>query len=195
MNVARRAAAAAGVAAVLAVPALVVSSAQATVLDRGVWQDAGQNQFSCSVDVVQDWTARGVFLIKGGRGGDPMPYLLDQIRAHSVFTSPDAPGRWYTVDQEFVQIDTKITQVDGDIYTIDSQLVGNGLFVRDETGLVDAAYHDSGRLLFRAVIDTKGTADPDDDELVSGALLDVNGPHPVLFSGLELCDLADELLG
>jgi hypothetical protein len=182
----------AAAAALLAFPALTAPPVQAQVLDRDMWQNSGSNEYDCDGFAVhQDWTARGLFLLKGGRGGDYMPYFFDNIQAHSVFTAPETE-RWYTVDQIWIRMDTRITNVSGNVYTIESQLVGQPFKVTAMDGKV-AVYKDRGRLLIRGAVDSMGTADPDDDvEVQPFDIVAINGPHP----GVEVttCDLADELL-
>jgi hypothetical protein len=192
MPITRRGRAVAAAAAFLAIPALAMPPAQAELLNREKWQNSGTNDYDCDGFAVhQDWTAHGLSLVKGGRGGDYMPYFFDNVRAHSLFTAP-ATQRWYTVDQIFIPMDIRITNITGNLYTIETQLVGQPFKVTAMDGKT-TVYKDRGRLLFSAVIDSLGTADPDDDLLVEDqGITAINGPHP----GVEVttCDLADELL-
>jgi hypothetical protein len=157
---------------------------------------SGSDSFSfsdCGFQIDAVITFSGTFRIKGGRHGDPTPYLLDNYQYHNVFTNP-ATGAFFTISGNGMTKDLQIVNVSGTVYSIEFIEVGQPVVVRDMNGKV--VIRDRGHILFRVSIDTLGDDNIDNDIEIPGSfeIVAINGPHPVL-EGVDLCDVASDLIG
>ena len=117
-----------------------------------------------------------------------MLYFMERVSGHNTLTNP-ATGHWFTLDVHVLNADTRITNVSGNIYTIESMRAGRPFTLRDMDGNIVTA--DSGRVVFSIQIDNNGTPDNTDDDIADDSTFTigpVNGPHDnVLFTA---CDVA-----
>jgi hypothetical protein len=179
----------AAVAGVLAIPALIAAPAHATIVGREDWHAADTNSIECDgFTLDNEYDYEGHLLIKSGRRGDPMLYFMERISGHNTFTNPKT-GHWFTTEGHYVSADSKITNVSGNIYTIEYMFAGAPVLLKDMDGKMVLV--DVGRVVFSIQIDNNGTPlNPDDDTADESTLtvVAVNGPHPALYD--SVCDIA-----
>jgi hypothetical protein len=172
-------------AALLAIPALAAAPAQATVVEHGSWSGASdpnvpQIEDCGTFQLRHDWTARGTFVAREVRGS-AFPYALDTFHADSVFTNT-ANGHWFTVSQDFINKDTQITSLGGDLYRFEWMAPGGVFRLRDMAGRLVTL--DAGNFYVSQVVDVvNDVAGP----LELGV---VHGPHPNIEK--YMCEIAEE---
>lgn len=116
------------------------------------------NECGFTIDAVS--TFSGLFILKDGRGGDPTPYVLDNYDATTIYTNADS-GASFTITANGLYKDVRLSQVTGTIYRLDAMDVGRPFRVLDSDG--NPVVVDRGRLLYSALLDTRGDADLTND--------------------------------
>jgi hypothetical protein len=117
--------------------------------------------------------------------------VTQSLRA--VWTDLGDPARTYQVVNHSLARDARVTHVSGTVYLVETAEAGSPFTIRTASGRV--VFHDSGRIVFRALFDTKGDADPANDELVSDESLSYSGHISSFDEGwwdTVLCDMVNE---
>jgi hypothetical protein len=148
----------------------------------------------CGLTVEGAGHGSGSFHLRPGKHGDPTPYLFDNYSWEFVSTNP-ANGKWFREYGQGLYRDLHITNVEGTVYTFESQETGRPYTLVDMNG--NKVFFDRGRLLTTFQVDTKGDDDLSNDEFIedSWSLLAENGSHPGFFFDGEWCDIVNDLLG
>lgn len=154
-------------------------------VDTGTFDD-------CGFTIAFETTFAGVFMLKEGRRGDPMPYLFDNYNVTEILTNV-ATGASMTITHNGLYKDLHITPVDGTIYQVVANETGQPFVVRDSAGNV--VLRDRGLLRVTFQVDTLGDADLDNDTFVEGsfALLRDAGAHPAFY--IDFCQIATDVIG
>ena len=142
----------------------------------------------------EDWSVEssfaGLFMLKAGRHGDPTPFYFNNESYRNVYTDPADPTRGFIVSGHALFRDLSVTLVSGTVYRFESIQVGQPTVISSLDGRIVA--RDRGRLGFSFLVDTKGSSNPDDYELLESGPATVAGPHPI---GDAMCDYIAEALG
>lgn len=146
----------------------------------------------CGFPIAAVTTFRGLFILPSWWAGDPTPYVLNIYDAGTVYTNSGTGAR-FTISGKGLHEDLRLSRVSGTIYRLDAMEVGRPFQVRDSAGR--PVIVDRGRLLYTALLDTKGDADPGNDDFLEGTfqVLAGNGAHPG--SSTDPCDIANDLIG
>ena len=124
----------------------------------------------------------------------PRRTCFDNYEWHIVSTNP-ANGKWFREDGQGQYRDLHITNVEGTVYTFESQETGRPYTLTDMNG--NKVFFDRGRLLTTFQVDTKGDDDLSNDEFIEGSfqLLADNGARircgTSTASGVDVIDAAD----
>jgi hypothetical protein len=173
--------------------AAALAPAQAAPLEREHYQGTFTEEFDCDgITLRQEVSIQGQFMLKQGRAGDPNPYLTDNYEYSVRTTAVPDTGRWFTREGNGLYKDRKITLVEGTVYQVDAIEAGQPWIVRDMDG--NLVLRDRGLLHTRYQVDTKGDADPSNDEFVEGSweLVADRGSHPGFY--VDYCQMAKDLL-
>lgn len=180
------------VAAMIGLPMVVALgpsiSAHAAPLEREHY--SGTDSYtdkSCGFDIEYESTFEGTFMLKAPHRDGAPPYVFNNYETHEVLT---ANGRTLTQDHQGLYKNVKITLVEGTVYQYVALEAGQPFVIRDSDGNV--LYRDRGALKTTFQFDTKGDADPANDEFIDGsfATTAINGPHPLWV--IDLCQVYQE---
>ena len=110
-----------------------------------------------------------------------------------MYTDPSDPDRGFVISDNglFVK-DVHVTLISGTLYEFSSIAVGRSA-ISTLDGRAIAA--DTGHVSWTFLIDTHGSVDLDDYELLDGTMTKVSGRHPILDSGDGACELIMEAIG
>jgi len=147
----------------------------------------------CGEPITIDYTAEfsGLFKLRPGRHGDPTPLVFDNYSGVETYTNV-ANGKTATIRHEGLFKDVHVEHVEGTVYRFTAIETGRPVVVFGPDG--NRLIFDRGRIRYTFLVDTKGDADPDNDEFLGeGAAPDVAGPHPIFFDEAVFCDLLDVL--
>ena len=135
----------------------------------------------CGTDWTVDATFEGNFVLKAGRRGDPTPYFFDNYRFREVWTDVADPTRQFLREGNGLWRDQHITLVEGTTYHFVVHEVGQPSVGKSMDG--DVIFRDRGSIVWEFTVDTKGDADLENDEFISGeGPTSIHGPHPDLLA-------------
>lgn len=190
----RRSVATAGALAVMAVMALAVPVAQATIFERGSFSfDETFEENLCGVEVLHHEVFTADFRTRTGKGDlDQAFFGMLNARFSDTFTNV-ATGASFTIEGHGVlNKDVKATPLGGNIFEF-KVLEASTVVVRDLDGKV--VLRDAGSFWRTIVFDTLGDSQPGGDVL-SETIIRVNGPHPLLnMDEAAFCDMVHALIG
>jgi hypothetical protein len=151
-------------------------------------ETASYTDASCGFDIEVNATYTGTRMLKAPRGEGTPPYVFDNYEAHEVLT---ANGRTLIADHQGLYTNVKITHVEGTVYQYVAMEAGQPFTIRDSDGHV--LYRDRGAIKTTFQFDTKGDADPANDDFIDGSFRTtaINGPHPLWVMG-DLCPLYED---
>ena len=120
--------------------------------------------------------------------GDPTVGLnVDTFRVNQHYVNNDT-GETFDIIQAGTFIDVRVTRNADGTYTYLSQQVGSRRVYGPDGSML---FHDRGNVRFSAIIDTKGTPDFEDDEVVEDfGIVSIHGYWPTIER-----DFCDDLLG
>lgn len=170
----------------LAVPASASSVERTVLVETGVSVEE-----TCGTDWSVSTDSRTVITLKAGSHGDPTPKFSASSHYRSVYTDPGDPDRGFILSGNELFKDRHVTRIGGTTYEFESMEVGRET-ISTLGGRMIAA--DQGRISWRFVVDTHGSADPG-DELLEGTITGVSEPHPILESGDEGCEMILDAIG
>jgi hypothetical protein len=170
---------------------LASAPAGASVIERVHYSGTFAHEESiCGHELYNEGTFHGLFMLKV-RGDEPVPYFQNKYYVREVQT--DAEGNGFIVVSNGLAKDVRIRHVSGTLYR----------FVTIDVGQVNVIETLSGRVVDRNVgllkssflIDTKGDADPSNDEVLEETFLKDAGKHPQAHeSDEEFCADIDEAI-
>ncbi len=177
--------------AVLAVFAMTAAPAagSGTFSERYAFSVSFEHE-DCGFPISATYEERGLYQAKvSGREMNNYDWRL-------VETNP-ANGKWFERGGNGIGLDVKFTLVEGTIYRFTSIDAGNSISIWDMDG--NRLFHDRGLLEVTYLLDTKGDADPDNDEVVEGTfeLTADRGKHPAneYFAENDWCEFVTDLIG
>ena len=172
----------------LAVPAGASSVERTVLVETGVSVEE-----ACGVDWSVSTDSRVLVLLKAGTHGDLTPRFSANTHSRLVYTDPSDPDRGFVISDNglFVK-DVHVTRISGTLYEFNSIAVGRSA-ISTLAGRTIAA--DTGHVSWTFLIDTHGSVDLDDYELLDGTMTKVSGRHPILDSGDGACELIMEAIG
>ena len=134
----------------------------------------------------------GLFTLRM-KGNEPIPYLTDNYRFRSVWTT--SGGQGLVIQGRAIFKDLRITHVRGTIYRFVTLEAGRPFMIRSLDG--ELIVHDRGLLKTTFKVDTKGDADLDNDVFVEGSfeVLKDAGSHPGFYFDEEaFCAALEEAM-
>jgi hypothetical protein len=164
--------------AVVAVAAIVAAPVVAGPLVRE--HRTGGDSYSeelCGEEWTVESSFEAVFMLKSGRHGDPTPFFFNLERYANVYTDPADATRGFVISGHSLFKDLRITRLSGTVYRFDSIQVGQPMVISSLNGKVVA--RDRGRLAMSFLVDTHGSSNPEDYELLDIGPTSVSGPHPI----------------
>ena len=172
----------------LAVPASASSVERTVLVETGVSVEE-----ACGADWSVSTDSRVLVLLKAGTHGDLTPRFSANTHSRLVYTDPSDPDRGFVISDNglFVK-DVHVTLISGTLYEFSSIAVGRSA-ISTLDGRTIAA--DTGHVSWTFLIDTHGSVDLDDYELLDGTMTKVSGRHPILDSGDGACELIMEAIG
>jgi hypothetical protein len=182
----------ASILAALIVGVAVPGVAQAAPpLENVHFEDAFSGSFDdCGFTIDFDFTASVHDLVREVEGSGGQAFLgHSNVQFRNVLTNPET-GAFMVVTRHALFKEFTARHVEGNIWEFTAHEAGQGEVIEDSDGNVVA--RNSGRLTFRAVLDTLGDGEPG-GELLEEEITSVSGPHPGLDS--DFCAIATDLIG
>jgi hypothetical protein len=174
------------------VGALLASApAGASVIERVHYSGTFAHEESiCGHDLYNEGTFHGLFMLKV-HGDEPVPYFQNKYYVREVQT--DAEGNGFIALSRGLAKNVRITHVSGTLYRFVTIDVGQVNVIMTLSGRV--VDRNVGLLKFSFLIDTKGDADPSNDEILEETFLKDAGKHPQAHeSDEEFCADIDEAI-
>jgi hypothetical protein len=177
---------------VVAMLALGVAPARATVIDQGSFSGSETVPDPvCGLPLTRSSTFSGSFRIRSDNGGQAF-FLRQNFTFRDVFTNT-VNGKTMTFEGHSVVNEIKATPVAGNVYEFKTLEAGQPFVVRDGAGHV--VLHDRGVIRHRVLFDTLGDGAPGgitlEDEIVG-----VGGSHPGSDqTEAEFCAMVVSLVG
>jgi hypothetical protein len=129
----------------------------------------------------EEWSVESSFttlsMLKAGKHGDPTPSFFANESYRNLYRDPADESRGFVLSGHSLFSDIHVTLVSGTLYRFDSMQVGRPIVVSSLDGRVIGA--DRGRLAWQFLVDTHGSSDPDDYELLDASVVASSGPHPI----------------
>jgi hypothetical protein len=171
---------------------LASASAGASVIERVHYSGTfAHEETICGHELHNEGTFSGLFMLKM-RGNEPIPYGSDNYYVREVQT--DIDGNGFITQSNGLFKDLRITHVRGTIYRFVAINVGQVETIRTLDGRV--VERNRGLLKFSFLVDTKGDANPDNDEFIDESFLKDAGKHPAAYStDEEFCAVIEEAMG
>jgi hypothetical protein len=181
--------------AIAGVMACGVATAQATVVDRGSFDDTEANvpDTICGIDVIRTSHFSGTFRIRAPKDGGGEAFLQRlTLKSHETFVNP-ANGRSMSIDGNELINELHATLVSGTVYEFETIESGRPFIIRDSAGRV--VVKDRGSIRSTVTFDTLGDGQPGGIEL--DVVFDrVSGPHPGFdMTEEEFCGVVEGLIG
>jgi hypothetical protein len=123
-----------------------------------------------------------------GSGGQAF-FGHSNVHHRNVLTNPET-GAFMVVSGQFLFKEFTARHIEGNIWEFTAHEVGLTEVIEDSDGNVVA--RNSGRVTFRAVLDTLGDGEPG-GELLEEEITSVSGPHPGIDT--DFCAIATDLIG
>ena len=136
-------------------------------------------------------TSTTLFMLRSGGPGDPTPALFVREQDVEVYTDPADSSRGFILAGNTLFKDLHVTNLEGTTYRFHTMQSGTST-VTTLDGRVVAK--DSGRRTWTFVVDTNGSTNPDDYELISIEPGPVAGPHGIPEDEGPFCDLVAEAI-
>lgn len=181
-----------GCAFVTLVGALLASApAGASVIERVHYSGTFAHEESiCGHELYNEGTFHGLFLLKM-RGDEPVPYFQNKYYVREVQT--DTEGNGFIAVSNGLAKNVRITHVSGTLYRFVTIDVGQVFTIRTLEGRV--VERNRGLLKSSFLVDTKGDANPDNDEVLEETFLKEAGKHPEVYStDEEFCAVIEEAM-
>jgi hypothetical protein len=141
----------------------------------------------------EDWSVESSFTLsfklKAGRHGNPTPLFFSHDSYVNIYTDPADATRGFVISGHSLFKDQRATLVSGTIYLLDTVQVGQPMVISSLDGRVVA--RDRGRLAFIFLVDTHGSSDLDDVEVLDFDPTTASGPHPIADA---MCEFVAEAL-
>ncbi|HYI20371.1 MAG TPA: hypothetical protein VD836_16755 [Solirubrobacteraceae bacterium] len=179
-------------AALVAAGALALpATAQATIHERGTWEDAFTETYDdCGFPIELSGQAGGDFRLREGKRHSDQAFLvLDRFAYQELHVNP-ATGDFFTIRGRGIFNEVTARPYDGTVLEFRVVEAGQLFTVRDAAG--DVVLRDRGSITFSYLFDTLGDSMPG-GEFVADVGDRVNGLHPS--DDLDFCAMAAELIG
>jgi hypothetical protein len=151
-----------GTAALIGGGLIAAAPASASVVGRDHYVDNYNETFeACGTSINVQGTTAGHYVARL-RGGQPLANFTDHFVDRATYTNL-ATGRSWSVVSNLTHVDTATTVVEGTVVQQTSHEAGT-FSVYDGNGVL--AYRQSGIRKAVVVIDTMGTADDEDDQVL-----------------------------
>jgi hypothetical protein len=141
----------------------------------------------------EEWSVESsfdaLFMLKAGHQGDPTPLFFYRESYRNVYTDPADASRGFVISGHALFKDVAATRISGTTYVFDSMQTGQPIVISTLDGHVVG--RDRGRVTWQFLVDTHGSNDPNDYEVLDVTDLATNGPHPI---GEEPCPLVVKAL-
>jgi hypothetical protein len=167
-------------------PALASAVERQVVVEKGV-----SSEEACGLVWSVRINSKTVSTLKASHGNLP-PKFSARTRYRTVFTDLSNPDRGFVRTGKGLFKDLYVRHVRGTTYEFRSLDIGRST-ISTLGGKTIAA--DRGRIAWTFLIDTHGSFDPDDYELLDGTITKVSGPHPILESGDDGCEMILDGIG
>jgi hypothetical protein len=155
-------------------------------------QLSGSDSFTeelCDEEWSVENSFEALFMLKAGHQGDPTPLFFYRESYRTVYTDPEDDSRGFVISGHTLFKDVAATRISGTTYQFDSMQAGQPMVISTLDGHVIG--RDRGRATWQFLVDTHGSSDPNDYEVLDVTDLATNGPHPI---GEEPCSLVAEAL-
>ncbi|HEX5015857.1 MAG TPA: hypothetical protein VFV72_17055 [Candidatus Limnocylindrales bacterium] len=129
----------------------------------------------------EDWdvvtTSTTLFMLKAGHDEGAPPKFFFRQRYEAVYRDPSDPDRGFVLSGNDVFVDVRVTRIEGTVFTFESIESGVQLAVSTLDGRLVA--HNPGHMSWTFLVDTHGSTDPADYELLDTMSGPIRGPHPI----------------
>ena len=171
-----------GLAVALAAPA----SAEPSIKAFHYSESFTMTRERCGTTWAGELHFEGLAMGKAGRPDEP-PRWFDNYSHTVLWVDQNDAGRSYLVETNGVYHDVRVTHGEGTLYLYEAFSAGVYWTVSTADGRVVA--RDRGSERTEILVDTKGDADPSNDEwLIEYGFTQLNGPHRLaMASETELC--------
>ena len=169
--------------------ALVVAPAEATVRERGTFQEEWSYIEDCGFPVQVTGSGGGTYILREGKNKDQGAFpVLNRFAYSETWTNPET-GEWFVIRGASTFNEVKTTRVEGSIFEFRAVQAGQPFVVVDSAGNV--VVRNRGSVHVTYLFDTQGDDDPG-GEWIADVDLRVAGPHPSIDS--HPCEYAVELI-
>jgi len=167
--------------------------AHARVIDRQRYSDTDvAHERTCGRYLRVETTFKGIRMTKSSPGGGPSTGT-DHYDIHEVLTVANGDG--YIIDQNGLYHEVKVRPAGGTLYRYTAINVGQVFTIRTLDG--KAVERNRGLEEITFLLDTKGDADPANDEYLDDTIQLVRdvGKHPLITqTDAEFCSVIDEAI-